>query len=231
MGPDFNNRLLVSSLSLAGIAIAGALVYYLLTSREQAPEASDARALRVAIADLAADIASLEARVGPLEQRFDLSPAVDSDSDTPSLVISGLRERIESLEAAIVELEPTLSTETYREQEKRADYERYTTVEPTAAGYAANPRGEEAYATDLGKPLGHYAEEIPDALYSLDGAVSVRDVHCRTSVCRIAYSQTEERETQIDLAGHLSEALGNVDLDIHYARDESGQPVMYLQVR
>ena len=145
--------------------------------------------------------------------------------------IHELQDRIETLEEDISRL--TRNLQHYGSNTglgESAAARPYRLAESRSTAYRGNTFAEEIYASDAGKPLDHYSEKIPHALHAMEEHIAVQDIHCKTSVCRVAFSRRGDDKDNSDVVERLSTALGDADLDIRHARDEMGNSVMYIQL-
>lgn len=100
--------------------------------------------------------------------------------------------------------------------------------------YSQYTLAESNFDNDTGVPLGDYVESIDDALYSI-GDLDVKEMNCRTSICKVVYSEGQDSVDDDDsIEWQLMEKLlndgGSGAVDIRYANDPSGNKVMYIQL-
>ena len=213
---------------MATTALGASAATYLIVQPEEVEQPAPVTAREVASQDLINGLDALSSRVPALESSAPNRPVQLTTADTGEEMLTTILDRLDDLEVAVARLES--ATPAAREQALNSYIESATLPTP-AMEYAGNERGEERYTADDGKPLGNYAEAIPEALHALGDKIVLGDIHCKTSVCRISFSDSGRNGERLNLADHLSGALGDADLDVHYGRDAAGQRVMYLQVR
>ena len=75
---------------------------------------------------------------------------------------------------------------------------------------------------------------IANAFDGVDSKITVKDIYCKESMCKVTYSTSPAADGESvnsindTLVEALSTELGSADLDIYFGRDEYGNSVIYV---
>lgn len=148
-----------------------------------------------------------------------------------------LIERIEALEEALKETSIVESTGGKAQSDVR-NKQFAESLSQTSELSTSNQVGvlESDFEADSGIPLGDYADSIGETLYLVEG-LHVSGMDCRDTICKVTYSKPELLGSQADsdgtseLVDKLVQASNGREVEIRYAKDPSGDEVMYIQLR
>ena len=97
-----------------------------------------------------------------------------------------------------------------------------------------NLEGEEIFESQEDSPDRDYYSAIANAFDGVDSKITVKDIYCKESMCKVTYSTSPAADGESvnsindTLVEALSTELGSADLDIYFGRDEYGNSVIYV---
>jgi hypothetical protein len=220
-------------------AVVSATLTYLLVAKGLERNSAEADAT---LAELSAEVSRLGRQVarqsqptGPLQAKT----AQGGRAPDSNLDAAALDERLTAIEDALAALESGREAQAQSSLQDFATRVTPYTASPTSGdGYRPNTAGEALFesAADSGDGDSH-ASAIEEVFHNTELGVSLDEVYCKDTVCKITYREAGQgapgsfnQGAQIQLLDQISATRPNADLDVYYGRTERGDTVMYLQI-
>jgi len=185
-------------------------------------------------------IAVLKRELRDFQERFDQKGMHKEDQVTEiarTPKIENLIDRIEVMEEALHRFSVDES-KSGKAQSDKVSKQVAETMGQTSTGSTSKQTDvfEANFEEDSGVPLGDYAESIGETISAVEG-LQVTGMDCRDTACRVTYSKTElfdpqgESDPSSGLVDELVQASNGREVEVRYAKDPSGDEVMYIQLR
>ena len=148
-----------------------------------------------------------------------------------------LLQRVESLEGVIHELSLRQSP-----VQKNGDSNGHHTLVSQSdlqsgemSGLKRHALAETVFNSDSGVPLGKYVDSV-EAGVNETASVEVRDLECRTSICKVTFSVNDSANAELadgrsEMVDQLISRAEGREVEIQHANDVYGNKVMYVQLR
>ena len=190
---------------------------------------------RESINSLESTIIEIQRQLDQQDSRIKANIGPDTDAE-----YKGLLDTVDELELTVAKLALS-ADQSFRKRdgsliEKRLSERLRRSVEIAQDHQSQNVIAESDFEADSGKPLGDFQNSIGEALHSVTG-IEVSGTVCRDTICKVNYVENDlsgsrdEADIRSDLVDTLSQAAIGSAVEVSYANDASGNPVMYIQLR
>jgi hypothetical protein len=114
---------------------------------------------------------------------------------------------------------------------------RTLTAGTSQRGSRPNIQGEAIFSSDYGEGSEFVSSSITSAFEQSEEAVFLKDVECRSTVCKVTYDELTadsgngfgSSSVQDSIINNVGKSFEGEDLDIRHGTDDRGNEVMYIQ--